>query len=124
MRIKLFIVFVIFTFVSCASSTFVSGTDFDLSKADKIIKGKSTKEEVISLFGQPFNKSMINSAEIWTYQYMKSTGRATSIIIATNVTSHVDYKSLTISFDSNGVVQSTMYNVTGNPQIPATKEEK
>lgn len=58
--------------VACSSPTrdWSVGTDFDLSKAEQIEKGATTKEEVVMLFGEPYSKSVLSAnSEKWMYVY-------------------------------------------------------
>jgi Periplasmic protease len=114
MRFKLFASLVLVSFIGCAVSTFVTGNDFDMSKISRINKGETTKQDVLELFGQPYIKSSNNSFEIWTYQYIRSTGKATSFLVVTSASGQAYYKSLSITFDLNGKVQSFTQSVSGH----------
>lgn len=44
------------------------GADFDKTKAQLIVKGKSTKQDIAQLMGEPYNQMLdINDAEKWIY---------------------------------------------------------
>jgi len=103
--------------LGCASSTMVIGTDFDATKIDSIQKGKTTRDEVLTTFGTPYQKSVTELSETWTYTYIRSEGQAYSILMTTNVTARAYTKSLTVLFDTTGIVTSSSYTVSGDPSI-------
>ena len=84
-----FILFMIFHLLSCAST----GKIFDLKKVDQIEISKSTKDDILNLFGLPM--SIINIVEnnkkfeIWSYEYIDPFGFK---------------KTLALKFDEQGVV--------------------
>jgi outer membrane protein assembly factor BamE (lipoprotein component of BamABCDE complex) len=108
-------------FIGCATSTIITGKNFDMNKADKIQKGLTTKQEVLSLLGQPFQRTLSNSVEVWTYQYTKAVGKATSLLVTTNATGQAYYKNLTVMFDSTNVAQSVSSTVSGDPALELEK---
>ncbi len=99
------ILFSLLILFGCATSRYASGRDFDMNIVEKIQKGVTTKNEIINWFGQPQSISLINSSEIWTYMYIRSQAKATSYIFTMDVTGQSYYKSLTITFDGNNIVQ-------------------
>ena len=52
-------------FLACAKV----GTPFDESQIVNIETGKTSKEEVESLFGKPFRIGIENGNEVWIYEY-------------------------------------------------------
>lgn len=108
-------------FIGCATSTIITGKNFDMTKSEKIQKGVTTKLEVMSLLGQPFQKTVSNSIEVWTYQYTKAVGKATSLVFTTNATGQAYYKSLIVTFDSTNVAQSVSSTVSGDPALEFEK---
>lgn len=86
-------------------------TDFDSDKVSQIIKGKSTREDVIALLGKPNGEAIYpvipqngDSAVIYSYQQTKG-----------NVFNLKFYsKALTVSFSPSGVVDEVIYNASGN----------
>ncbi len=77
------------------------GTDFDIEKAQSIENGKTTKEDIAQMFGEPFKTGIQNGHPIWIYERnkYKVIGDDTS-------------KSLTVEFDDKGVVRH--HTVTSN----------
>ena len=55
---------------ACTTRTTIIGSDFDYSKGDLIVKGQTTKQEIMQMVGQPFDKTLDESgAEKWIYLY-------------------------------------------------------
>jgi outer membrane protein assembly factor BamE (lipoprotein component of BamABCDE complex) len=67
--------------VACATTTTEEwGADFDSTLSSKIIKGKSTREDVLALMGEPFNKILSASGnEKWLYLHRETTIKATPV---------------------------------------------
>ena len=109
--------FVLISLVSCATSTIITGQDFNTTNIDKIQKGKTTKQEILGMFGQPYIKTVNSFGETWTYQYLKAVGKATSFLITTNSSGQSYQKNLAVTFDSVGVTQTYNYTVSGEPAL-------
>ena len=71
------------------------GKDFDMEQAQTIQNGKTTREDIALMFGEPFKVGVQNSHPIWIYEQSKykTIGNNTS-------------KSLIVEFDDKGVVRS------------------
>lgn len=71
------------------------GKDFDMDQAKAIENGKTTREDIALMFGEPFKVGVQNSHPIWVYEKnkWKAIGDDTS-------------KSLIVEFDDNGVVRN------------------
>ena len=71
------------------------GKDFDMEQAQAIENGKTTREDIALMFGEPFKVGVQNSHPIWVYERSKykALGDDTS-------------KSLIVEFDDNGVVRN------------------
>lgn len=86
-------------------------TDFEGNKISSIIKGKSTRQDVIALLGKPTGEAMypvvkgINDKAI-VYSYVQAKGTAFNMKFYS--------KSLTVSFDNSGVVTDIEYTVNGD----------
>jgi len=89
------------------SSAAEDHTDFDETKINQIIKGKSTRAAVIALLGRPggyYNYPMIKSqsGEAAVYKYSKvTTGFLTPSILL---------KSLVVTFDTSGIVADVEFS--------------
>ena len=86
------------TLLLCFSFTLGCGTvgnDFDMEQAQTIENGKTTREDIALMFGEPFKVGVQNSHPIWVYERnkYKALGDDTS-------------KSLVVEFDDNGVVRN------------------
>jgi outer membrane protein assembly factor BamE (lipoprotein component of BamABCDE complex) len=86
-------------------------TDFDESKVSSIVKGKTTKPEVVSLLGNPnghgiypFIKKQGETAYVYSYSHAK--GNAFNMKFYS--------KSLVVSFDATGVVSDVEYTSNGD----------
>ena len=70
----------------CATSHMTQGRDFSSSQVQQIQKGKTTKRELIALFGQPFSKSVVDGdTEKWLYFYSDVTSKARSAVFTMKV---------------------------------------
>jgi len=86
------------TLLICFSLTLGCGSvgkDFDVEQAQTIQNGKTTREDIALMFGEPFKVGVQNSHPIWVYEQNKyrAIGEDTS-------------KSLIVEFDDNGVVRN------------------
>jgi outer membrane protein assembly factor BamE (lipoprotein component of BamABCDE complex) len=94
------------------SSSFKSdGTDFDETRLSQIKKGKSTRADVIRVFGQPGGNYIFpltndpsNNALVYTYTQTK--GSAFSL--------RFYQKTLVVSYGKSGVVADIQYTAQGN----------
>ena len=77
------------------------GHDFNEQRVSNIKIGKTTKSDLISMFGQPWRKGIDNGVTMWTY------GRYTYRVIG-----DTDTKDLIIKFDKDGKVSSYTFNTT------------
>ena len=77
------------------------GTDFDIGRAHDIKNGKTTKDEIAQMFGEPFKTGIQNGHPVWIYEQnqYKAIGDDTS-------------KSLIVEFDEKGVVRH--HTITSN----------
>ena len=113
-------------------TTTATGKDFESSKVSQIVKGKTTGDEIVVLFGTPSTEQAAENGETWVYSYATSTvkgqgftpgGALAAILIpgstgdviasqnynSTNSTGHT--KTLTISLDKQRiVVDYTLHN--------------
>ena len=99
----------------CATSSYSVGTDFSSVNIDKIVKGKTTSQEMIQLFGEPFSKSVVSAEdEKWMYMYSKGTAKAQSYVITMKVETTGTQKMLDVLI-KNGVVINFAYTEKDNP---------
>ena len=77
----------------CAtSSMYPIGEDFSSDNVSKIEKGKTTKDDIVKMFGMPFAKTVStvsDNDEIWMYVYITETERDQSDVITMELESDV-----------------------------------
>ena len=74
------------------------GKEFDPALAESVVNGKTTKQEVRSMFGTPFKTGIQNGNEVWVYERdtYSALGKDTS-------------KDFILVFDKEGVVTSHQF---------------
>lgn len=86
--------------------------------ANAIVNGKTTKQQVASVFGSADNVSFTDSGnEVWTYRHSKSKPMARNFIPYVGLFSsgaNIQTKELVILFDKNGVVTNHTFRETAN----------
>lgn len=108
----------LFTLFGCATSSYTYGNNFSSKNVSKIEKGKTTTNELISMFGQPFMKTVISkTGEKWVYSYSAGTASAQSYLVSTKVETTGTQKMLDILVE-NGVVSN--YTFTEGPMPNST----
>ena len=87
------------------------------SVPQKIFEGKTSKDEIRSMFGSPISTSFTDSGlEIWKYELSKMSADAVSYIPVVNLfgtSSSGTKKELTILFDEKGIVKR--YSMSESP---------
>ena len=80
------------------------------SVAAKIEKGRSTKDDVRAMFGDPMTTSFTDSGnEIWKYEFTKTHSKVTNFIPIVSLFksgAKGKKKELVVFFDKNGVVKN------------------
>lgn len=82
----------------------------NMQARSQIVKGKTTKQEVLRLLGAPTGKTdMGEQGEMWRYTYSRTNVRASTFIpivgaFAGGVDTHTH--DMSIGFDTNGVVKT------------------
>lgn len=100
---------------ACATSEFNYGRDFPTANVPKIEHGITTKEQMVSYFGEPFQKSVIGtSQEKWIYMYTSGKSKAQSYIVTMKVESTGSSKMLDVLIE-NGVVVNHTFTEGENP---------
>jgi outer membrane protein assembly factor BamE (lipoprotein component of BamABCDE complex) len=92
-------------FFGC-STVYKFGKEFDLSNISKIKVGTTTKQEILSYFGQPFKKGIANGDEVFYYANEL-------IIFDRDRTVKKEGNTLLIEFDNKGIVKNYYLNVPG-----------
>ena len=103
---------IILSLSGCATKQSYSvGRDYSSENISQIIKGKTTSDEMIKFFGEPFTKTVISDTEEkWNYMYM--TGRVD--LLSTSWRTKGMKKTLDVLI-TKGVVANFVYNEGLNP---------
>ncbi len=65
-------VFVAFVFIMCGCTTDIIGRDIQRSDVDRIVKGATLSNNIITMFGEPQEKEIqMGNIEKWSYGYLK-----------------------------------------------------
>jgi hypothetical protein len=75
------------------------GSDFQFKGRDSIVTGKTTKNDILTRYGQPFRVGYENGDEKWTYGYYQY-----------KLFGDSQTKDLAVTFKKNGVVSSYSYS--------------
>jgi len=106
---------VILSLSGCATSTYSVGKNFSSENVSQIVKGKTTSEEMINLFGEPYTKSVISATdEKWIYMHSEGTAKAQSYIVTMDVKTTGTQKMLDVLI-TNDVVANFAYTEGQNP---------
>jgi hypothetical protein len=107
--------FIILSFSGCATSSYSVGKNFASENVTKIIKGKTTSEELIVLLGEPYTKTVLSASdEKWIYMHSEGTTKAQSYIVTIDVKTIGTQKMLDVLI-SNGLVVNFAYTEGINP---------
>ena len=92
----------------CYTAPIKHGNEFDTNYVKHIVKGETTRAQLITWFGQPYLKSTISeNEEKWVYTYTQ--GEAKSGVLSTKVNSQTNVLDIYIKED---VVINYTYNET------------
>jgi hypothetical protein len=75
------------------------GSQFQFRGSDSIVKGKTSRSEILSVYGNPFRVGFENGNSKWTYGYYKY-----------RLFGDSETKDLDITFDKNNIVSSYTYS--------------
>lgn len=99
----------------CATSTYSVGRNFANENVSQIIKGKTTSEELITLLGEPYTKTVLSASdEKWIYMHSEGTTKAQSYIVSMDVKTTGTQKMLDVLI-SNGVIANFAYTEGPHP---------
>jgi outer membrane protein assembly factor BamE (lipoprotein component of BamABCDE complex) len=106
---------VILSLSGCATSSYSVGKNFSSENVSKIVKGKTTSEKMVSLFGQPYSKTVISATdEKWIYMHSEGTAKAQSYIVTMDVKTTGTQKMLDVLI-TDGVVANFAFTEGQNP---------
>lgn len=84
---------------ACATNKSTTGRPIDDSKISQIVKGKTTQEQIIELFGMPQTTSEMNGNPVLTYSYSQTKGSTAYMPYHTSGKSDTTSDELTIIID-------------------------
>ena len=97
-----------------ATSNYNGGIDFDETKKEQIIKGQSSKADILNLYGQPIDKGIDEKYnEFWVYLYNETQGKFNLWTNHSDGSTRV--KKLLIIFDQKDIVQNYVYSDSTSP---------
>ena len=97
-------------FLSGCATTYKIGKEFNIENIASIKNGITTNQEIISFFGQPLRKGILNGNDVFVYQ------REDVIIESNNAVKKVG-NTLVIEFNRNGIVKNYYLNVPGKESV-------
>lgn len=114
-RIITIISLVILSLSGCATSSYSVGKNFSSENVSQIVKGKTTSKEMISLFGEPYSKTVISATgEKWIYMHSEGTTKAQNYIVTMDVKTTGTQKMLDVLI-TDGVVANFTFTEGQNP---------
>lgn len=110
MKLLLSIALAVFL-VGCSTANYTIGTPINAENVKEIEHGKTTKADLLALFGEPFSKTPLTSTqEKWIYTYVNTTAKAQSYIVTMKVDSQSEQQTLDIIIEDGVVVNHTFVN--------------
>lgn len=101
----------------CATSNVTAGRDFSSANVAKIVKGKTTVDEMTQMFGQPFTKVVLSQTEEkWMYFYNQTASTAQNYVVSMSVKTASHQKTLDVLI-TNGVVSNYTFTEGENPSV-------
>jgi len=108
MKNYLFSLFLCFCFGCTSISTGIGEKEIAPESIQKISIGKTTKPEIIALFGNPHSISTTATGqEVYKYVFMKSESKSSPSIFSVKMDVQVKYQELNIMFKDDIVVDYT-----------------
>ncbi len=83
----------------CATSEHKTGRPITDEKVNQIVKGKTTMDEVITLFGAPTTQSEMGGSVLYTYRYALTKDKTVFVPYYTGGSGSEQADELTITFD-------------------------
>lgn len=115
-KILAFLFMAIFLSACTYTATNETGSPIDQNKVLLIQKGKTTEQEIKSMFGEPMTKVVINDTDTkWIYQHIISTASSQMYTGKTNQT--LNNSILDILFRNGVVVNFSNTDSTSNPTM-------
>jgi outer membrane protein assembly factor BamE (lipoprotein component of BamABCDE complex) len=108
-------IFALALLAGCATATSTYGTDFSTDNVSKIVKGKTTAAQLVTLFGEPYSKTPGAPGQeswMWTYSEAESHGSTWLIGSSQKTTSYTKTLYITLK---NGMVTNYSLSTQGTP---------
>ncbi|WP_423186774.1 outer membrane protein assembly factor BamE domain-containing protein [Alishewanella sp. d11] len=103
--------FILLMLTGCATANYELGNPINPENVAKIENGKTTKQELISLFGEPYTKTPLSSTqEKWIYTYINTTAKAQSYVVTMKVDSTGIQQTLDLLIENGVVLNHTFVN--------------
>lgn len=115
LRIITIVSLIVLTLSGCATSSYSVGKNFASENVSQIIRGKTTSEDMITLFGEPYSKTVVSATdEKWIYMHSEGTTKAQSYIVTMDVKMTGTQKMLDVLI-TDGVVTNYTFTEGQNP---------
>ena len=119
-KIILFFMFVLFLSGCTYTAVNETGSVIDPNKVALIKKGKTTESEILSMFGKPTTKVVVNETDSkWVYQHIVS--RASAQAYTGKTSSSLTNEILDILFRKGVVLNFTFSDSETNPTMNVTQ---
>lgn len=117
---KIFLVIILLFSSGCATSGYQIDTgtqNLTTDNVNKIVKGKTTQDEIIAMLGQPMIKNQAGVlGTMWTYSRSTQTNPGMGFFDLSGPKQELSSVGLTITFDENNIVKDYSY-IESNPMM-------
>ena len=84
MNFKIFFSAIMFIFLCTGCANLQIGHPIQVNAVQRIRSGYTTKDEILTIFGQPLHNVPGPEGEIWVYRYLDGKGKAQELIVSFN----------------------------------------
>jgi len=109
-RLNLFIIILVSIFFAHCVTTYKIGKQFSTENVAKIVIGKTTEQDILAFFGDPWKIGILNGNVVYTYCYEEWAFQRDDTIEKRGDT-------LVIEFDANKKVKNYYFNIPGKEPI-------
>lgn len=95
----------------CMTSVDRIGRPIDEAKIQQIVKGKTTMEDVIAMFGTPQDNFQMGENTLYVYRYTENKQSMLAMPYSTSSKGNSTSDELSITFDKSGLVKAYSYQV-------------
>jgi len=94
----------------CATSTVITGSDFNSSKVSRIQKGVTTTAQILYWLGEPYSKKPVSAVQtIWLYAWVRPTADPNVVPFGHRTIGTSGYKKTLCLFITNDIVVDYTY---------------